>query len=72
MARFVRVVEIVDADIDELRNRSATLPRSVHAGFVPTGAGAQVTLTRSYWPVPGSRSRAVRMLQRAMHQLLRA
>lgn len=71
MPRFVRVVEIVDGDPDELRRRAAGLPDRVSVTVVPTAAGVQVTLTTAYHRLPGSRFLAIRALKRLLPVVLK-
>jgi hypothetical protein len=69
MGRFVRVVEIIEGDVDDLRRRMSELPANVSASVVPTGAGVLVTLTTEYRAAPGSRIRALRSLHRMLEKL---
>jgi hypothetical protein len=69
VARFVRLVDIVEGDVDELRRRADRLPDSVQGTVVPTGAGVLITLTTSYRAAPGSRIRALRTLRRTLETL---
>ena len=64
MPRTLRVAAIVQAPPEVIRDAVATLPDSVRAYLVETGAGVLVTLERKHGFV--SRRRTIRSLQREL------